>query len=134
MPTKRTTTKAAAAEAVKTAAEAKTTETEVKAAAAPAKATEKKQPVKRAAAKRTATAKKTAEKAAVVKKEVYVQCFGKELNVEGIEASVKQAWMNETGKKESDIKDVKIYIKPEENAAYYVVNGEYKEEGNRVDL
>ena len=28
------------------------------------------------------------------------------------------------GKKEKDLKDVKIYIKPEENAAYYVINGD----------
>lgn len=133
MPTRKTTTRATAAETAKPAAEAKKTVTEEK-AAAPAKAAEKKQPVKRAAAKRTATAKKTADKAVAVQKEVYVQCFGKELNVEGIEASVKQAWITETGKKESDIKEMKIYIKPEENAAYYVINGEYKEEGNRVEL
>lgn len=135
MPIKKTTTKTAAAETVKPAAEAKKTETPAKtAAAAPAKAAEKKTPVKRAAAKKAVAEKKAADKAPVVTKEVYVQCFGKEINVEGIEADVKKAWMAETGKKESDIKDVKIYIKPEENAAYYVVNGEYKEEGNKVNL
>lgn len=37
-------------------------------------------------------------------------------------------------KKESDIKEMQIYIKPEENAAYYVINKEYKEGGNKVDL
>ena len=46
----------------------------------------------------------------------------------------KKAWMDETGKKESDIKEMQIYIKPEENAAYYVINNEYKEGGNKVDL
>ena len=28
------------------------------------------------------------------------------------------------GKKEKDLKDIKIYIKPEENKAYYVINGD----------
>ena len=28
------------------------------------------------------------------------------------------------GKKAGDLKDVKIYIKPEENKAYYVINGD----------
>lgn len=27
------------------------------------------------------------------------------------------------GKKEKDLKDIKIYIKPEESKAYYVING-----------
>ena len=40
---------------------------------------------------------------------------------------MKKAWMDETGKKESDIKDIQIYVKPEEHAAYYVVNQEVVE-------
>ena len=28
------------------------------------------------------------------------------------------------GKKEKDLKDIKIYIKPEESKAYYVINGD----------
>ena len=59
---------------------------------------------------------------------------GNEYKVDDIENSVKKAWMDETGKKESDIKEMQIYIKPEENAAYYVINNEYKEGGNKVDL
>ena len=77
---------------------------------------------------------KPAAKAAEAKKFVYVQCLGNEYKVEDIENSVKKAWMDETGKKESDIKEMQIYIKPEENAAYYVINNEYKEGGNKVDL
>ena len=69
--------------------------------------------------------------APVVKEEVAVkesktqyfrQYADKELTPEVIESKVKAAWMEETGKKESSIKSVKIYIKPEENAAYYVIN------------
>ena len=28
------------------------------------------------------------------------------------------------GKKAADMKELKVYIKPEENAAYYVINGD----------
>lgn len=139
MPIKKSTTKAAATEAVKTTTEEK--KAEAAKAAEPVKAAktpEKKQPVKRAAAKKAVAEKKAAvkpaAKAAEAKKFVYVQCLGNEYKVEDIENSVKKAWMDETGKKESDIKEMQIYIKPEENAAYYVINNEYKEGGNKVDL
>ena len=78
----------------------------------------KKAPVKRAAAKKT----------------VYIQFAGAEYNLDEIRANVKKAWMDETGKKESDIKDVQIYVKPEEHAAYYVVNQEVAEGGRKINL
>ena len=37
---------------------------------------------------------------------------------------MKKIWTEEMGKKEKDLKDVKIYIKPEEYKAYYVINGD----------
>lgn len=138
MPTKKSTTKAAVTEAVKTTTEEKTEAVKAAEPAKTAKTSEKKQPVKRAAAKKAAAEKKAAvkpaAKAAEVKKFVYVQCMGNEYKVEDIENRVKKAWIEETGKKESDIKEMQIYIKPEENAAYYVINNEYKEGGNKVDL
>ena len=82
--------------------------------------------------KRTATTKKTAVK--TVTKRVNIQFGGKDLKIEEIEAAVKKAWMDETGKKETEIEKLEIYIKPEESAAYYVVNGEYVEEGKKIDL
>lgn len=36
-------------------------------------------------------------------------------------ASVKAAW-TKSGKKESDIQTMTLYVKPEENAIYYVIN------------
>ena len=95
-------------------------------------ASAKKEPVKRATRKRTATTKKTAVK--TVTKRVNIQFGGKDLKIEEIEAAVKKAWMDETGKKETEIEKLEIYIKPEESAAYYVVNGEYVEEGKKIDL
>ena len=38
-------------------------------------------------------------------------------------ASVKKAWTKAAGKKVADIKSIDLYIKPEEGAVYYVVNG-----------
>ena len=88
-------------------------------------ASAKKEPVKSATRKRTATTKKTAVK--TVTKRVNIQFGGKDLKIEEIEAAVKKAWMDE-------IEKLEIYIKPEESAAYYVVNGEYVEEGKKIDL
>lgn len=104
------------------------TKTEEVKKAAPAK----KEPVKRATRKKAATTKKAAVK--TVTKRVNIQFAGKDLKIEEIEAAVKKAWMDETGKKETEIEKLEIYIKPEESAAYYVVNGEYVEEGKKIDL
>ena len=93
----------------------------------------KKAPVKRAAAKKAA-ASTAAVKKAEAKETVYIQFAGAEYNLDEIRANVKKAWMDETGKKESDIKDVQIYVKPEEHAAYYVVNQEFVEGGRKIDL
>lgn len=132
------TTKAAATEKttpVKTEETVKTEEAkdvETKAEETKKAASAKKEPVKRATRKRTATTKKTAVK--TVTKRVNIQFGGKDLKIEEIEAAVKKAWMDETGKKETEIEKLEIYIKPEESAAYYVVNGEYVEEGKKIDL
>lgn len=93
----------------------------------------KKAPVKRAAAKKAAASTAAAKKAEA-KETVYIQFAGAEYNLDEIRANVKKAWMDETGKKESDIKDVQIYVKPEEHAAYYVVNQEVAEDGRKINL
>ena len=130
-------TTAKAAEATKAAVKttpAKTEESKTETAdvkKAPAKKTA---PVK----KETTTVRKTAAKKsaakAEVKESVFVQFAGAEYSLDDVKANVKKAWMAETGKEESDIKDIQIYVKPEEHAAYYVVNGEYVEEGRKVEL
>ena len=90
----------------------------------------KEAPAKTTVRKTRTTAKKTTEKPArrTVKKEVnaevYVQFLGKEVYAKDVLENVKKIWTEEMGKKEKDLKDVKIYIKPEENAAYYVINGD----------
>ena len=71
-----------------------------------------------------APAKKAAAKAPVKTQEVYVQFGGKEVSVKDLTEKVKDIWTKELGNKVKDMTDVKVYVKPEENTAYYVVNGE----------
>lgn len=81
-----------------------------------------------------APASTAAAKKAEAKETIYIQFAGAEYNLDEIRTNVKKAWMEETGKKESDIKDVQIYVKPEEHAAYYVVNQEVAEGGRKINL
>lgn len=67
-------------------------------------------------------ASKAPAKKAAVKTQLFIQYYDKEVTPESIEEKVKAAWINETGKKVSDIKSIKIYVKPSENVAYYVIN------------
>lgn len=101
----------------------------VKEAAAPAV---KKETVK-AAGKAKTPVKKTAEKAAAkkpaAKKEiaatVSVQFSGKSYTTEELVAIAKDVWKYDLKQKASDFKSVELYVKPEENQAYYVINGEH---------
>lgn len=87
------------------------------------------------ATKKAATKKSTVKKEVKeVKETVFVQYAGQEYDINEIRAAVKKAWTEETGKKESDITEIQIYVKPEEAAAYYVVNGEVTEGGNKILL
>ena len=85
------------------------TKTEAPKAEEPKKET-KKAPAKRAAAKD-------------IKTSVVVQFAGKEVTEKELIAAVKKAYTKK-GNKVGDIKTIEIYVKPEESAAYYVVNGE----------
>ena len=111
-------TEAVKAEATKAAA--KTTE---KAAEAKTTETAKKAPAKKTTARKTPAKRTTTKKAAVVTEEVYLQYAGKEFSSADLTAKVKEIW-KEMGKKAADLKDIKLYVKPEENAAYYVINNE----------
>ena len=76
--------------------------------------------------------RRPAKKAAVAAEEIFIQYAGKEFTTKDVVANVKKAWTEMTGKKEEDIQDIKVYVKTEENKAYYVVNGEA--EGHYVEL
>lgn len=87
------------------------------------KTAEKKAPAKKTAAKK-APAKKAPVKKAELKTEMYLQFYGKEYSDKEILQKVKEIWTKVLKKKVGDMKDVKIYLKPEESKAYYVINGD----------
>ena len=100
---------------VKAAEETETKEVKAEAKAEAKKAEEpKKETAKKAPAQRT-TAKD-------IKTSVVVQFAGKEVTEKDLIAAVKKAYTKK-GNKVGDIKTIEIYVKPEESAAYYVVNG-----------
>lgn len=76
---------------------------------------------KKPAAKRT-TARRTAKKAANT--EVYVQYWGKEIYAKDVVENIKKIWTEELGKKEDELEDLKVYIKPEDDGVHYVINGD----------
>jgi hypothetical protein len=71
-------------------------------------------PVKKPAAKRT--------RKAAVKVSVVVQAAGKELTEAEIYERATEDWCK-AGNKKADLKELAVYVKPEESAIYYVVNG-----------
>ena len=84
--------------------------------------------VEKEAAEKKPAAKRTTKKA--VKTTFVVQAANKEVTMEEAVARVKDAWIA-TGNKEADLKEIAVYVKPEENAIYYVVNGDVT---GRVDF
>lgn len=98
------------------------------------KTTARKTTAKKTTAKKTAeetaekppvkkTTRRTTKKAAV-NTEVFVQFWGKEVYAKDVVEQVKKLWTEEMGKAEAELTDLKVYIKPEENGAHYVINGE----------
>lgn len=107
---------------------------------APAKTAAKAAPKKKAATTRT-TAKKTEEKAAPKETaktstkskiaKVYLEIGDHpQISQEDLIKKIIEKWVSETGKKETAIKSFNVYIKPEDNAAYYVIN----EQGSSIEL
>lgn len=111
---------------------------EVKSAEEKTTAVKSEEPAKKTATKKTTTRKttaakktttKTAAKTTAAKKaepvtEVYVQYWGKEIHTSEVADRIKKIWTEDMGKKASELKDLKIYIKPEDNGAHYVINGD----------
>ena len=68
-----------------------------------------------------AAAAKAAKKAEK-KEDVILQFGGREINDKDLVARVNEIWTKDLGKKAADLKDMRIYVKPEEYTAYYVIN------------
>ena len=117
MSTTKKTEAAIAAEAAKTATAPAAEKKDAPAKKAPAKkaAAAKKPAAKKTAAKKTA-AKKTAAKESAVTGNVYVEYLG---------AQISSADLIEKAKKASGVKspkEINVYVKPEDNKVYYVVD------------
>ena len=90
----------------------------------------KKAPAKKApAAKKETVKKETVKKAPaakkpVVKEEVNFQFSGKSYTSEDLIRITRDVWKYDLNGKEEDIQSIELYVKPEENTAYYVINGD----------
>lgn len=92
----------------------------VKAVEAPAKETPKKAAAPKKPVKKAPVKKKATEKV----EEVCVQFEGREVIVKDVVEKAKQDYIAD-GHRESSIKSVRVYIKPEDCKAYYVVNDKF---------
>lgn len=94
--------------------------------AEPSKAEAKKAEPKKSAAKKAEPKKAAPKKKAAAKKEMKVTAIleyqGRQIEEKAMIAAVKDVW-TKAGNKVGDIKKLELYIKPEENSVYYVING-----------
>ncbi|MBE5937394.1 MAG: hypothetical protein E7265_05115 [Lachnospiraceae bacterium] len=94
---------------------------------ADAKKTVEKTVSEKPAAKKTET-KKSAPKKSFSKKDipstVFVEYSGKQVSVDDIIPNVRKEWQK-AGNKIRDIKDIKVYIKPEDDKVYFVINDDF---------
>ena len=81
-------------------------------------AAEKKAPAKKEAAK-----KETAAETTEVKESLHIQFNGKSYASEELVKIAKDVWVFDLNQEEKDFKSVELYVKPEENVVYYVING-----------
>ncbi len=60
-----------------------------------------------------------------MKSTLYIEHLGQQLDDKTLISKVKELWV-ESGSKLKDIKTINLYVKPEENTVYYVVNDTFK--------
>lgn len=87
----------------------------------------KKAEPKKTVAKKATTAKKVPARKTTTKKvpkNVYVEFWGgqKKVDVDAYEKRVKDIWLNDWNRLAKDLKKIDLYIKPEDNKVYFVVN------------
>ncbi|MEF9945424.1 MAG: DUF6465 family protein [Lachnospiraceae bacterium] len=118
---------------VKTSAEEKIETAKTKVETAKAEVTEvakvvksevaKKAPVKKAPVRKTAAKKE-------VKTTLIVEYAGRQIDEKEMIAAVKKVW-TKSGNKVGEIKTIELYVKPEDSAVYFVINGS---ETGRADI
>ncbi|MCR5145412.1 MAG: DUF6465 family protein [Lachnospiraceae bacterium] len=99
-------------------------------------ATKVKTAAKSTAKKASTTVKKTAAKKATKKvaptQAVILQFAGEDFKMDDIVENAKAAFKAENKRKA--IEDIKVYVKPEDKAAYYVVKSGTSEYAGKIDL
>lgn len=122
----------AAVKKVTTKPEVKATETAVKTAVpkteekAEVKKPEVKKPeVKKPEAPAKKEAVKKAEKKPELKAALHVQFAGKSYAEEDLMKMAKDVWKYDLKQKAGDLVSVELYVKPEENMVYYVMNKDF---------
>ena len=83
-------------------------------------------------AKKTATKKAAAKKKAEPTKSVILQFAGEDFKIDDIVEKAKDAFKAENKRKAVD--DIKVYLKPEDKAAYYVVKSGESEYAGQISL
>lgn len=58
-----------------------------------------------------------------MKTSVYVEFYGEQVSQDELVAEAKKIWVA-SGKKAEDLRSIDLYVKPEEDRAYYVFNGD----------
>lgn len=107
-------------EPVKEASEEITKESEEETAKAPEKKTRGRKPgAKKEPVKRTATKK------AELKSEICVQFSGKSYTQEELIKIARDVWKYDLKQKARSLESMELYVKPEENTVYYVMNKEF---------
>lgn len=91
------------------------------------KETAKKETVKKAPAKKVPAKKETkpAAKKAEIKSEVHVQFSGKSYTQEDLVKIAKDVWTYDLNGDLADLTSIELYVKPEEQTVYYVMNKEF---------
>ncbi len=56
-----------------------------------------------------------------MKSSFYIEYYGKQIDEASLVKTAKNIW-TKSGKKAADLKSLSLYVKPEENAVYYVFN------------
>lgn len=91
--------------------------------AATVKAAEK--PVAEKKTTRKAPAKKTPAKKAELKSSICVQFGGKSYSQEDLIKIARDVWKYDLKQKVGSLESVELYVKPEENMVYYVMNKDF---------
>lgn len=78
-----------------------------------------------AAEEDTKSAAKPAARKAVQQCSLYVQYAGRSLSEEDLVKIAKDIWKYDLKRKVGELKNLELYVKPEENKVYYVMNKEF---------